>query len=498
MPYGRRWSSGYSRRRYSPSSRSKRKTSPKYRRARKVGRAATRQAYSLYKGLGKDDWKAARDMGFDMTTLTGQGDYSWNKGYTPGPLERFGTWAGRKIGQWGGRVTGLGDYTAEGAAPSPMPSINPPMVRNKSDRSVVISHREYIGDVVTSGNAGGFSLNNFQINPGNPEVFPWLSAVAQCFQEYELDGCLFEFRSMSADALNSTNTALGQVICATNYNVNQPNWVNKFQMENTEFGSSCKPSVSFMHPIECDKRQNVLGNLYIAPGGVIGPGQDPKFYNHANFQLATNGFQGSSVNIGELWVTYEVTLRKPIQPTSAGQSGDLFIAATGAPVAVGSTSTLYLGGGIWNLTPTVWEYPPNALNPTGAQQAGLQYWLTGAGTGYTLSGIGGNNDTSLVGRCFQVTHSVVSNTGGTIPLTSTAGSVTFSGNVSSLASPMAPIGVQTVNSSTQAYQMTAMFKVTGGGPVQINWPSLSVLGAANVNVTPQVVLIELPSAGMGQ
>ena len=62
------------------------------------------------------------------------------------------------------------------------------------------------------------------------------------------------------------------------------------------------------------------------------PGRPTKqFCNFANFQIATNGLQGSNVNLGELWVTYEVCLMKPIVPSVAGVTGGVFLrySATG-------------------------------------------------------------------------------------------------------------------------------------------------------------------------
>ena len=137
---------------------------------------------------------------------------------------------------------------------------------NQSTREVVISHREYIGDVV-SGPAGTFSLQSYKINPGNPLTFPWLSSIASNFQQYRMQGCVFEFKTTSADALNSVNTALGQIIMATNYNVVQGDFQSKYEMENTEFANSCKPSASMMHAIECAKHLTVLDELYVAPEG---------------------------------------------------------------------------------------------------------------------------------------------------------------------------------------------------------------------------------------
>lgn len=400
--------------------------------------------------------------------LTGLGDYEF-KG-TPSVGARIGAWTGDKLGSWLGRITGLGDY--EGA-PNPMPSIQTPAVRNQSDRSVVVSHREYIGDVVTSPTPGGFQLMSFRINPGNPVVFPWLSNIAPCFQEYKLNGCLFHFKSMSADALNSTNTALGQVICATNYNVAQANYQNKFEMENTEFGSSSKPSESIMHPIECDRRLNVLGNLYIAPGGSPPEGSDPQFYEHANFQLATNGFQGASVNIGELWVTYEVILRKPIQPEAQGSSGGLLILASNHDVNLPVSLNQPMTTSIFTANqPPPYVYPAGSLNPT--SRSGLDYFITTAGTTVTLQSANNpQSDSSLVGRIFHFEVSILMNAGGAFtPAGSAIGAPTVSSNLryaKVLDGNDSPQAAVTVNGSGNIWALNNYVLVTGSGPISVGW-----------------------------
>jgi len=240
-------------------------------------------------------------------TISGVGDYEFTPGGSHSIGSRVGAWLGDKAQSVLGRITGLGDYSVMKNT-----LVNdPPSVRNNSARTVTLSHREYIGDVVT-GAANTFNLQAYKIQPGDPATFPWLSTIASQFQQYTLDGMIFQFKSMSADALNSTNTALGQVIMATNYNVSAPLFDSKYEMENTEFSSSVKPSCSAMHPIECARRESTLNELYVAPGGSIPDNKDPSFYDFGNFQIATNGFQAAGVNIGELWVTYEVTLLKPI------------------------------------------------------------------------------------------------------------------------------------------------------------------------------------------
>lgn len=225
-----------------------------------------------------------------------------------------GTAIGGALGYGAGalirQLTGFGDYAA-GTTGAVVPESNdPPVVSNVVEgKGVVLKHREYIQDIV-SGAAGTFNLQNFFINPGQDGTFPWLAGIAANFEHYKLEGCIFEYRPMSGNALNSTNTALGQVVMACNYNAAAPNFGSKFEMENYEFGISSAPSCAMMLPIECDKSQTVLNDLYVRPGAVP-PGQDQRLYDLGNFQIATNGLQGANVNVGELWVTYQVRLFKP-------------------------------------------------------------------------------------------------------------------------------------------------------------------------------------------
>jgi len=77
-----------------------------------------------------------------------------------------------------------------------------------------------------------------------------------------MHGMVFEFVSTSANALNSTNTALGQVICATNYNSSAAIYANIAEALNSEFSTCTKPSESVMHMIECAPAQSYNGGFY--------------------------------------------------------------------------------------------------------------------------------------------------------------------------------------------------------------------------------------------
>lgn len=179
---------------------------------------------------------------------------------------------------------------------------------------VVVRHREYIGDVSST---IAFTNTTYSINPALSTTFPWLSTIAQNFEEYDFKQLVFQFKSTSADALNSTNTALGTVVGATIYNSVNPAFTSKQQMENYEFAKSCKPSEDQVFPVECAHGENPVEQLYTRDTAVP-VGADPRLYDLGTFQLATVGSQAAAV-IGELWVSYTVELYKPKLDTPGSQ-----------------------------------------------------------------------------------------------------------------------------------------------------------------------------------
>ncbi|ANC51559.1 putative capsid protein [Chamois faeces associated circular DNA virus 1] len=184
-----------------------------------------------------------------------------------------------------------------------------PIISNPAgdDGGVLIQHREYLCDVISTGSA--FAIQNqITINPGNPACFPWLSTIAQNFTQYKLEGMMFNYVSTSG-AL-STTQALGEIIMAVDYNPAGPNFSSKQQMLNQVFAVSKVPSEDAVCPIECDPKQTGTGDLLYTRGATIPIGQDPRFYDCGTFSLATQG-QTAGVTLGELWITYQVQLYKP-------------------------------------------------------------------------------------------------------------------------------------------------------------------------------------------
>lgn len=222
-------------------------------------------------------------------------------------------------------VTGYGAYSSVGRGG--MQGKTVPKIRNGGSDfgTVVISNEEYIGDIKSSVTPGKFLNHSLRLNPGNAQAFPWLSAIAQNFQEYRWEGLCFTFKSMSGDALTSTNTSIGTVIMATQYDPTMTVPQTKAEMENMEFANSAKPSQSFKHFVECAKSQSPLTNLYVNSPNRPQTG-DPRFYDFGNFNIATVGLQGDQVNCGELWVSYQIRLYKPQLYTALGNDVQFFMA----------------------------------------------------------------------------------------------------------------------------------------------------------------------------
>lgn len=229
-----------------------------------------------------------------------------------GPL---GGGVGTSLGDWGANVLGLGDYKIE--SNSLMDGVTGVPRMHAGNRSVRISHREFLSDITGS---IGFQNRVYTINPGSQSTFPWLSNIAYMFQSYKLHGLIFEFVSSSADALNSVNTALGTVVLGTQYNVALPNFVNKPEAEAHEFTCSSRPSKSLIHPIECDPKDQVMDHLFTRTG-VLPAGQDYQFYDWGNFQFMTVGMQAAAT-IGELWVSYDIEFLKPRIQSGGSWPGD--------------------------------------------------------------------------------------------------------------------------------------------------------------------------------
>lgn len=227
----------------------------------------------------------------------------------------------------GPTIYGSGTYRTRSGKPLRLTNQVPTMAGYRNSKhGVIITKKEYIGEVPSS---QAFTLASLPINPGQSQTFPWLSQIAQNFEEWKPIAIAFMFKTTSSNAVVSTNAnaALGTVMMATEYNVANPVFGNKQQMENYEGCVSTDPSRSTLHTVESAKSQNPLG-VYFVRSGAVPAGSDQRFYDQGLFQIAAVGMQSNATNVGELWISYTIELKKPRlltgQPRANDPSADHF------------------------------------------------------------------------------------------------------------------------------------------------------------------------------
>jgi hypothetical protein len=221
---------------------------------------------------------------------------------------------GRAVGTGISRIFGSGDYVV--TPPSAIRSnslagTSPPTFGNASG-SARIRHREFVADIQSSTD---FSLQSYPLNPGMSNLFPWLSQVARCYEQYHIHGLCIEFKSTSGWAVSSTNTALGVVGCVTQYDASDADFTSKQQAENYQGCQNTSPAHSILHFVECAVGSNPLDKLYIR-NSALAANQDVKMYDMGKFSIFRVGSQAVTT-VGELWVSYDVELSKPKLPDSS-------------------------------------------------------------------------------------------------------------------------------------------------------------------------------------
>jgi len=256
-----------------------------------------------------------------------------------------GAAVGGGLGNMMSRLVGFGDYgvvansVVEHARKMNM-GTPVPYFGNISN-GTVIQHREYIQDIVGTGSTA-FSLTAYSINPGQSGTFPWLASIASNYEQYELRGCVFQYKSLCSDSTTGAATALGAITLATDYDSLEGPFGSKSQMEQSQYCTSGKPSDDILHPIECAPNRTTIPINYVRTGAVPATA-DIRLYDMGKFQLALSGIPAASAPagslLGELWVTYEIALYKPVQGTGVqlaahfGSTGATF--ANGTPLTPG-------------------------------------------------------------------------------------------------------------------------------------------------------------------
>ena len=244
---------------------------------------------------------------------SGGGFYSTFGGLAAG---RLGAFAGTYLDNAGGvsglfksarNWIGMGDYELRSNSLIRNNGSGDVEIVTHSSRGTRIRFREYIGDVFTHPDeAGKFYAKNYAINPGLAATFPWLSPIAQQYDQWTPNGIIFEFKSTSSEYV--ATQALGSVIMASEYDMLDEPYSSKIEMLNSAYSNEAKPSQHILHGLECDPRDNPEYIYYTRQNDDFKG--DIRDYDLCRFTVATQGGSTADLNLGSLYVHYDITFRK--------------------------------------------------------------------------------------------------------------------------------------------------------------------------------------------
>ncbi len=293
-----------------------------------------------------------------------------------------GSGIGRTLGATVSRWLGSGDYAiSQNSVMKMSPDGSIPLM-HKSDQTVVIRHREFLGEL--TGSANYTVQRSFPLNPGLSTTFPWLSTIAANFSEYRIKGLVFHYVPTSGYAVSGTNPAIGTVMIQTSYRATESAPTSKVELLNEYWSSESCPADAFCHPIECNPKENPFSVQYVRIGDLPSS-ENQLMYDLGTTRIATSGMPASNV-VGDIWVTYEVELKKPRVTALNSENEHSLEGASSTAIAAGTpfgtnfTETFDTSGGGISVSSTAVTF---AAGNTGT-------WLITANyTGATAIGISG-------------------------------------------------------------------------------------------------------------
>lgn len=221
------------------------------------------------------------------------------------------------------------------ATKSKVMKLSTPTISRMSNGNVRISHKEYVGDLISTASTG-FALELIlPVDPAEPSTFPWLSSVALQYEQFS-----FKKLKMLYVTEAATSTA-GAVMLAYDPNAGRlapsskvllletkdclrtPVWQStalncsvdtsrKYTQAYNNFGpvqgftaASLNPWGSFSGSANTDVRNVASGVVYVGTSGV-----------------------STSTTAGEIWLDYEVELYAPALQVPPPTIGRVFLGST--------------------------------------------------------------------------------------------------------------------------------------------------------------------------
>jgi len=149
------------------------------------------------------------------------------------------------------------------------------------------------------------------INPGQSNLFRWLSRVAANYESYKFSRLKFDYATEAPSSLGGT------LVLAVDYDASDAAPVSKQQAMAFRSSVRSAPWAPCQHSSIAEDLAKAKTN-FVRPGPQP-PGTDIKTYDIGNLFVISQGVTTAAAVLGELWVEYDVLLMTPVFENGSNQ-----------------------------------------------------------------------------------------------------------------------------------------------------------------------------------
>lgn len=254
-----------------------------------------------------------------------------------------------------------------------------PQFSGNRGTSLVVRHREYIGDVLSS---TVFAVQKYDLNPGLDQVFPWLSRIAGQYESYLIESFKLIYEPQCA------TTTPGTVMVAIDYDAVDNSPTSKAQVmayESAVRSPAWSACIFHSNPADLHKRKT----YFVRSGSTSVTTRNT--YDTGSIYICRQGQAGVGTPIGELYVEYAVRLMTP-------QMGDVFSGGALYRTWFGASNTSPFGttnGNVSTVTSSIGTTSSVTTVTFNQQFSGLLD-LSVIGTGLTTPTLTGTGERTLI------------------------------------------------------------------------------------------------------
>jgi len=187
---------------------------------------------------------------------------------------------------------------------------NKPVTRNLKNGTIIVSHTEMIGVLVTgtpASNITPYTTKTFRINPGVSSLFPWLSTLAVNYDKYR-------FRKLQVALIPLVSTAFNGRV-GIGYD---PDSTDAVPANRSEFFALAQhaenaPWLECATSVPCDNQLRFTGTHSVTDSKLIDLGQIIAFSDQISSTAA-------AIAVADIVVSYDVELHMPQQALQSSQS----------------------------------------------------------------------------------------------------------------------------------------------------------------------------------